>query len=211
VLLLVLSINKSQNVISTEAAHGPNVSGAVERPRISSLALFLPVLLFVIPQGSAFAVAVAYLPTAKKSHLDRSCSRSYREQRSGETPAFRLWLCFCLSFCLSSRRDLLLPLQLLISSLPKKRHLDRSCSRSYREQRSGETPAFRLWLCFCLSFCLSSRRDLLLPLQLLISPLPKHVISTEAAHGPIVSSAAERPPHFVFAFVFACPLFVIIL
>jgi hypothetical protein len=26
------------------------------------------------------------------------------------------------------------------------------------------------------------------------------VISTEAAHSPIVSSAAERPPHFAFAF-----------
>ena len=38
-------------------------------------------------QGSAFcSPQLLHLP--KKHHLDRSCSRSHREQRSGETPAF---------------------------------------------------------------------------------------------------------------------------
>jgi hypothetical protein len=60
---------------------------------IGSFRLLLPLLLlhplFVIPQGSAFAVALVLYPPLK-SHLDRSCSQSYREQRSGEILAFAL-------------------------------------------------------------------------------------------------------------------------
>ena len=55
-------------------------------------------------------------------------------------------ICSC-SFCLSSRRDLLLSLPLLLLSPlpvsgqppPKPCHFDRSCSQPHREQRSGET------------------------------------------------------------------------
>jgi len=56
------------------------------------------------------------------------------------------------------------------------------------------------------SFGLSSRRDLLLFLQLQLLVLPSTtqktiVISTEATHSFIVSCAVERPPHFAVAFV----------
>jgi hypothetical protein len=43
-----------------------------------------------------------------------------------------------------------------------------------------------------------------LPLPSLTAP-PKSVISTEAAHGLIVSREAERPPHIAFA---VCPFLV---
>jgi hypothetical protein len=40
-------------------------------------------------------------------------------------------------------------------------------------------------------------------------PQKRCIISTEAAHSLIVSSAVERPPHFAFAFSVACFLVVI--
>jgi hypothetical protein len=65
----------------------------------------------------------------------------------------------------SEAKDLLLslslPLLVLIHSPTNDRHLDRSNGQLYRPLRSGETPVFRLCLCF-LVVILREAEDLLL-------------------------------------------------
>jgi hypothetical protein len=52
-------------------------------------------------------------------------------------------------------------------------------------------------------YCRSCRHTAAQQSVVFVSSNPtKNVISTEAAHGLIVSSAAEKPPHFAFAVAF---------
>jgi hypothetical protein len=65
----------------------PHNDSSDEKSAIPCL-LPLPVLLFVIPQGSAVVLAFGPLSATHKRHLDRSCSQFHRVQRSGEIPVF---------------------------------------------------------------------------------------------------------------------------
>jgi hypothetical protein len=68
--------------VAVAQRRNPLLYHALTQPKPSPL----PVLLFVIPQGSAFALAfIALSPNKNTRHFDRSCSRPHREQRSGET------------------------------------------------------------------------------------------------------------------------------
>src|SRR5438067_10655710 len=101
---------------------------------------------------------------------------------------------------------LLLPFPVLVHA-PVDRHFDRSCSRHHRERRSGEIcfststvrqPTPRTRLCSCRCPC---RRRCSCSCRFPFSSTHQStVISTEAAHGIIVSSAAEKsaslPPPF---------------
>src|SRR5260370_9606452 len=100
-------------------------------------------------------------------HPERSCSRSC-EQRSRRTCGCRcpfvchpVGICFCLCRCFFA-----------FIQPQKQRHLDRSNGQSHRPLRSGEIPAFRSCRCYCFVLCLSSRRDLLLPLLVLSQHTP---------------------------------------
>jgi hypothetical protein len=119
----------------------PERSGSRQRTAQSKdlrLLLPLPLLfLFVIPQGSASIFTAVYFvsPTHRRVILSEVVRIS--EPRSRRTCGCS---CCCLS-CLSSRRDLLLPLLLSVLYSPpnSNQHVI-----STRAKRSGEIPVFRL-------------------------------------------------------------------
>jgi hypothetical protein len=61
--------------------------------------LLLLFLLLLLLSAVILSLAVTFLPIKELRHLDRSCSQPYREQRSGETPAFRFAFVFALPGC----------------------------------------------------------------------------------------------------------------